>query len=289
MLRILYISIAALLTGLIVGLNIQATPSVGVESHDAIQPTIARPEVTSEQFQSMINRIESLENSLKSEIAKREALGKEFFIVKQKLDQNSLTNDSNQLQVAQAPELSSENSLATESFANESSPAQTTQQVLLSMGISQTTLDNIKQREEQRELDQLYLRNQATREGWIGTTRYTEESTKLSRQSNFYRDELGDEKYDRYLFESGQFNRVTVQSVISASPAANAGIEAGDIIFSYDNERLFTWMELTTLTSQGTLGETIAIRVQRNGEPLEVYVPRGPLGIRLSGTRVNPE
>ena len=288
MFRTLYISMATLIIGLVIGLNIDATPSIALENQTPLQLTVQDSKITDGQIQHMINRIESLEKTLHSEIEKREALSADVLKVKQKLDQNSQIPTTTLPHVTQTLEPTNENISTMENIPDEPEPAETRQQLLLTLGFSESTLENIKRREEQRELDQLYLRNQATREGWIGTARYTEESRKLTQQSNFYREELGDEKYDQYLFKSGQFNRVSVQSVISGSPAANAGIEAGDIIFSYDNERLFTWMELTELSSQGTPGETVAIQLQRSGEIMDVFIPRGPLGVRLSGTREAP-
>ena len=83
MFRTLYISVATLVIGLIIGLNIDATPSVALENQETLQLTVAGSEVGNEQIQNMIKRIESLENTLQNEIVKREALSADILKVKQ--------------------------------------------------------------------------------------------------------------------------------------------------------------------------------------------------------------
>lgn len=162
------------------------------------------------------------------------------------------------------------------------------QRALLALGMDPGAMERIKQRTERQEMEELYLRDRANREGWFGTDRYFQESRKLEQSSNVYRQELGDIRYDKFLYDSGQNNRVGVQSVLNGSPAATAGIQPDDVIVSYDNERVFTWNDLTAATTKGTPGQTVRIDVKRDQRSLTFYVPRGPLGIRLVPARTDP-
>ncbi len=163
-----------------------------------------------------------------------------------------------------------------------------TRQALISAGLDETSADRIQHRFEQTELDKLYLRNRAMREGWMESERYEKELSTLDSRTDIYRSELGDDAYDRFLYLSGRNNRVVVSSVISDSPAADAGIGTGDIILGYDNKRIFDWTDLSTATSKGQEGQSVRVTVERDGVPMDVYVPRGPLGVRLGSSRVEP-
>ena len=162
------------------------------------------------------------------------------------------------------------------------------QQALISVGMDGELMERIEQRVEKQEMQQLYLQNQARREGWYGTSRYFEEQRKADSEDNIYREELGDERYDKFLFETGQNNRVTAYNVLSGSPAEKVGIQANDIVYSYNNKRIFSWDDLTRATAEGDPQQMVRVEVIRDGEPLEFYLKRGPLGIRLGSQKVNP-
>jgi len=161
-------------------------------------------------------------------------------------------------------------------------------QVLISLGLDETITERIQQREEKMEMDRLYLRNTAIREGWFGTEKYFEKTRDFNTSTNVYREELGDENYDNYLFNSDQSNRISVLSVISNSPAESAGIIKGDIISRYNHENIFSWSDLTKATTDGEPGQQVSIIIKRNSDEIELFVPRGPLGIRLENIKVNP-
>ena len=85
-----------------------------------------------------------------------------------------------------------------------------------------------------------------------------------------------------------QRNRVRAVSVMMGSPAEMAGMKDGDMILSYDNRRMFNWNELQAATSLGERGEYVNVTVLRNGQQLNLWIPRGPLGIRLGSVRQKP-
>ena len=102
------------------------------------------------------------------------------------------------------------------------------------------------------------------------------------------RDQLGDSAYDAYLYASGQPNRVAVTSVLASAQAAQAGIQPGDLIMRYDRERIYNWRDLRDATTSGNLADSIEIEVERDGDTLQFYVTRGPLGIRMDSRSIAP-
>ena len=59
-------------------------------------------------------------------------------------------------------------------------------------------------------------------------------------------------------------------------------------LLSYDNERMFNWNELQAATAKGERGEYVNVTVLRNGQLVNLWMPRGPLGVRLGAARVKP-
>ncbi len=142
---------------------------------------------------------------------------------------------------------------------------------------------------ESAEMDGLYLRDRATREGWLATPRFGEELRAINERVENLRNDLGEDGFDWFLFASGRRNRVLVSDVLDRSPAAGAGLAAGDVVLRYAGVRVFEPSELARATSEGRAGETVAVEISRDGDRRTVYVPRGPLGIRLGTDRRPPE
>lgn len=134
----------------------------------------------------------------------------------------------------------------------------------------------------------LALRDQAVREGWLRTARFAEESRALNEELEATRETFGEDFYDWARYEAGLPNRLRVGGVLADSPAAEVGLEAGDVVQRYAEARVLAVEELRELTTFGAAGETTAIEVLRDGELLRLYVPRGPLGVRLEPIRQRP-
>lgn len=159
---------------------------------------------------------------------------------------------------------------------------------LIRGGIDASQAEDIVRRKNSIELQRLALQDRATRDGYLNTQRYYDELAEINKQDVSLREELGDDRYDEYLYNSKQNNRIRISSVMLGSAAEQAGIQKGDIVLSYDNRRMFSWQELKDATSEGELGEYIAINIYRNGEIFSFSVPRGPLGVQLGAARLAP-
>jgi hypothetical protein len=164
-------------------------------------------------------------------------------------------------------------------------PEKVSEDRFLAAGFDPVSAAELKKRASEIEMDRLYLRHQARREGWHRTPEYDQAVRKL-RQS--IKEELGEDAYDRFLFASERSNRLLVDSVMESSPAEQNGLQPGDIIFRYDGSRVFSYRDLRDATTRGEMGETVPVEIRRGGEVLEVDLPRGPLGVRLDRTTVQP-
>jgi C-terminal processing protease CtpA/Prc len=163
------------------------------------------------------------------------------------------------------------------------------ERALAAAGLDPATVADIKRRDDESAMAEINLRNRATREQWLDSPRFNAEMAAIEAQRTPLRDEIGDDAYDRYLFALGETNRVRVDDVLEQSPAAQAGLQTGDLIVRYGDARLFNPSELVNQTRSGTEGEAVQLEIIRDGQRLEVQVPRGPLGLRVAATQGNPE
>ncbi len=152
------------------------------------------------------------------------------------------------------------------------------QQQLVSAGFAQEEAARIVQIESEESLRELQAQYDFRRQ------RAEQDRARFS-NNNPIREELGEQNYERYLEANGLPTTARVGSVIGGSPGENAGLRAGDEVISYAGERVFNLREVNNLTVQGEVGESVLIEVERDGEPLQLTIPRGPIGISSSGRR----
>ncbi len=93
------------------------------------------------------------------------------------------------------------------------------------------------------------------------------------------RAEIGDIEYEQYLRANGRPTSVQVGSVIESSPGQLAGVQSGDQITGYGGQRVFSTMELTQQTMQGEPGDSVVVDIVRDGAPMQIALPRGPIGV----------
>jgi hypothetical protein len=170
-------------------------------------------------------------------------------------------------------------------------PAQTFRsgvETLIAAGIPAEQAAWIQARLDEYDLKQLYLKDRASREGWLNTARYHKERRQYLTAYQELRPEIGDDAYDRMLYTLGRANRVAVRDTMQNGPGEQYGLRANDRIIEYDGQRVFTSQELNALIARGTAGEMVLVRVQRDGQLSDIYLPRGPLGVRLATSREAP-
>jgi S1-C subfamily serine protease len=66
---------------------------------------------------------------------------------------------------------------------------------------------------------------------------------------------------------------------MAGSAGQAAGLQPGDQVVSYGGERVFSTSDLNQLILDGAPGQTVVVDVLRDGQQIQVYVPRGPIGI----------
>lgn len=145
---------------------------------------------------------------------------------------------------------------------------------LVESGFSPGEADWIIRRESELQMAAIQARYDAQREAGFSENRNAQ---------NALRQELGDSAYERYLKANGGSTGVTVSMVIEGSPAVAAGLQVGDEIVNYDGRRMFSMSDLTSEILQGETGRNVIVDITRDGIPMQIVLPRGPIGITGGG------
>ncbi len=99
------------------------------------------------------------------------------------------------------------------------------------------------------------------------------------------REELGDRDFERFMRAIDRPTDIGVMSVRQHSESAYAGLQAGDRIVAYAGQRVLNLSELAMASAQGVAGEPVAVDILRDGQPMQIILPRGP----LEGIGVRPQ
>lgn len=150
---------------------------------------------------------------------------------------------------------------------------------LVAAGFSPDRAEWVERRTEELRMDALSARYEAAVQG------RALEPGELPNTDAVLRTELGEADYERYLSALNRPTSVGVGRVLASSPAERAGLLPGDQILSYGGQRVFSVSDLNALTLQGTPGQTVAVDVLRDGQNIQLYLPRGPVGIEGGGVR----
>jgi len=148
-------------------------------------------------------------------------------------------------------------------------------------GIAPDRAQWIVARSQELRMEALQAQYDAAREG-----RPIDPSLSAFSPTATLREELGDADYERYLQALERPINVYVRDVLATSPGAQAGLKAGDEVVKFDGERVFDMSDINQLVLDGEPGRMVAVDVLRDGQLVQLYVPRGPIGI--TGGRVGP-
>ncbi|MGH8495641.1 MAG: PDZ domain-containing protein [Gammaproteobacteria bacterium] len=160
---------------------------------------------------------------------------------------------------------------------------------LVAAGVEESQAREIKRQMDALDLEMMNLQYAADQGGEIDNERFAEAWRENQAKRVAVRETIGDDAYDRFLYAMGQANRIAIQDVLEGSPAQDAGLKTGDLLLSYDGERLFTVDDLMRYSRSGEAGRTVTLEVVRDGRHLQLYMPRGPLGIRSGFHRADPD
>ncbi|MDJ0939684.1 MAG: PDZ domain-containing protein [Woeseiaceae bacterium] len=233
----------------------------------------------------LVQIVDSLARLIDEEIAERDALAEQIV---------RLEAEVAQLRAAFISDNSGSSGFTGPGVVTDSPPQpepvrETREDRLLAAGFPPARVEEIERVAASSVMERVELDDRARREGWVDTERYVEAVQDLPNPASTVRDYLGDADYDRYLYANGSPNRVGIQSVIGTSPAEAAGLQAGDTIVSYGGQRVFTTEQLLELRSSGESGQPVAVEVMRNGQIVQVSMPRGPIGITTMPSRRDPD
>ncbi len=221
-------------------------------------------------------RIAVLEEAVSQERAARQLLQDEVLYLSAELDRlkaaagtgsGSVTEGAIEQLVDPTPELRPER------FARRNSAEGRIEQ-LIQAGFDPGLAGWVIQREEELQMEDLKARYYAGQSGDPFEFYRLQASA-----GNALREELGDANYERYLAANGRPTSVTVSGVIGSSPAQAAGVLPGDAITSYDGKRVFSMTDINMASLEGIAGENVILDISRDGVPMQLVIPRGPLGI----------
>jgi C-terminal processing protease CtpA/Prc len=150
---------------------------------------------------------------------------------------------------------------------------------MVKAGMSPDRADYILRRESEMRFEQMQAAYQARNSG--------ESLDPIYRNFNadaMLREEIGDTEYETYLEANNRSTSIGVSSVMASSPGERAGLQAGDEIVGYDGQRVFSTSELIQHTMAGGDGNVV-VDVMRDGSPMQVVVPRGPIGVETGRFR----
>lgn len=219
-------------------------------------------------------RIRALEQAVSDERYARQVLEEEVWFLSEELQQISSDAVPEQAPVASTGEAEDDSrSSRRESYRRRNSIEGRIDR-LVEAGFLPSQASAIVRRESELQMDAIQARYDAERSG--DPAEYWRNQ---SGSTDALRQELGDADYERYLDATGRSTNVTVSSVIESSPAQSAGLLPGDEIVRYDGERVFSMTDLTQQTLNGEAGQSIVVDIMRGGQPMQIVLPRGPVGI----------
>lgn len=236
-------------------------------------------------------RLDALEQELAAEARRRREIEAELARLDERVSQSSVVDDS---AIAESLDSRSDFSATVEepavAEATVTPPARRPPfdldddeliERFIAAGIAPERAQWIMTRTQELRMQALQAQYEAAREG-----RPIDPTLAAFSPAGTLREELGDADYERYLQALGRPTSVYVRDVLATSPGAQAGIKPGDQVVKFDGERVFDMGELNRLVLEGEPGQMVAVDVMRDGQLVQLYVPRGPIGI--TGGRIGP-
>jgi len=151
---------------------------------------------------------------------------------------------------------------------------------LIDAGLTPDRADWILRRESELRYESMQARfeasNSGTEQDWFDAALNPE---------SMLRAEIGDADYEKYLEGNNRPTSVNISNVMASSPGERAGLQPGDEIVNYDGQRVFSTFELVQQTMGGGGEGTVVIDLLRDGAPIQIVLPRGPIGVEVGRRR----
>jgi len=270
---------------IIIAVILSATAAFAVATwvYSPPSPEVAATPATSfDTGLPLAERIAALELAVSQERMARQLLQEEVLFLTEELDDLAAASEPQSENTREEqPERRSEvtREERRQMYARRNSPEGRAER-LVGAGIEPGLASWIVQREEELQMESLRARYEAGQSGNPADF-YRDRSP----TTNALREELGDTDYERYLSANGRSTSVGIGSVIGSSPAQQAGLRPGDDIVSYGGQRVFTMTDINLASLDGPAGQNVVVDIVRDGIPMQVVLPRGPLGITGSRNR----
>ncbi len=225
-------------------------------------------------------RIRALENAVSEERQARQLLEDELFFLFAEIDrlEDIVGNRDNSRDNQDVEEVRS--SIELQRFRdNRSAIGQ--RDSLIAVGLAPNRADWILQRESELRYESMQARFEARNSG---TPQDFFFDASLNSES-MLRAEIGDADYEMYLEANNRPTAIIISGVVASSPGERAGLQPGDQIVNYDGQRVFSTWELVQQTMGGGDEGTVVIDLLRDGAPMQIVLPRGPIGVEVGRSR----
>jgi len=253
-----------------------ATYLHGARNSEPVAASSVDPGAYFDQSAAIDDRIRALEAAVAEERNARQLLEDELQILYEEIeqlgDERGVQDEREELQVAERIE---EFRGRRNSGGNEGRVAR-----LVESGFAPDRADWIVQRESELQMEAMQARFDARRSG--GSVNPFDPSLN---SNSALRAEIGDAEYEQYLQANNRPIAVSVGSILESSPAQRVGLQSGDQIVSYNGTRVFDTSDLNQQTMLGEPGESVVVDFTRDGMPMQVVLPRGPIGVSTGRDR----
>ena len=266
-----------LLTGIAVATYMASAPQIEPVASSSIDPGDYF-----DQSAAMEDRILALEVAVAEERDARQLLEDELQILYAEIehlsDQGSASDDRDEQRLADSSEIRER----IEEFRQRRNDQGDESRVerLIESGFAPGRAEWILQRESELQMEAMQARFDARRSG----ESMNPFDPSLNSNSAL-RAEIGDAEYERYLLANNRPTAVSIGSILESSPAQRVGLQSGDQIVSYDGTRVFDVSDLNQQTMLGEPGESVVVDITRDGMPMQVVLPRGPIGVSTGRDR----
>lgn len=272
------------ITAVLLGLLLVAGLSVAawmVTRQQPVPATVgtADARVYFDQSAGLEDRIRALEQAVAEERSARQLLEEELQALYSEIDTLTANQEEQEAEDERLPE-DAPAALAArfEAMRQSRSSTEGRTEALIEAGFTPDRAAWIVQREAELRVEAMQAQFDAQRSG-----EPVDRFDPSVNPSRALRQELGDYEYEKYLVANNRSTSVGVGNVLESSPGQVAGLQSGDRIVSYDGQRVFSTTDLNEQTLQGEPGESVVVDILRDGVPMQVVMPRGPIGITTRG------